>query len=477
MSYQPEKYLKNSLYCLFAPLPSVLLSCMLIGSGCGSKNGEGTSCDPNVLENNAGCADGLVCEQKQDGQGACFAPVLIQGHVFDLQTSAPIADARVVALDANGAAASTVGISSADGSYSLRILTQRNQDGSIVAADYTLRSDASGYQSFPGGIRPALPTKVMGTPAAPGLVVSSTLTEIGLIELAAGQRGIVAGRVQASSIGGILIAGGGATAISDRDGSFVLFNVAVGAVTVRGFAAGVQLNPANVNVAAGGRIDGVVLSEANTPLSTVSGSIQLPNAPNVTSTSVLLVLKSTFNMSLERGETPRGLRTAGITGAFSIANVPDGDYVVLAAFENDNAIRDPDPNISGTQIVNITVPAAGGSRTVQLPTSFKVTGALDVRSPGKDQPQAISTPTPTFIWADDSSEDGYQLQVYDSFGTVIFQNPNIPKVSGSPDVSVVYSGPALQPGMFYQFRATSIKAGAPISHTEDLRGVFFLPKP
>jgi hypothetical protein len=28
------------------------------------------------------------------------------------------------------------------------------------------------------------------------------------------------------------------------------------------------------------------------------------------------------------------------------------------------------------------------------------------------------------------------------------------------------------PGMFYQFRAVSIKDGVPISTTEDLRGVF-----
>jgi hypothetical protein len=28
------------------------------------------------------------------------------------------------------------------------------------------------------------------------------------------------------------------------------------------------------------------------------------------------------------------------------------------------------------------------------------------------------------------------------------------------------------PGMIYQFRATSIKGGVPISQTEDLKGVF-----
>ena len=52
------------------------------------------------------------------------------------------------------------------------------------------------------------------------------------------------------------------------------------------------------------------------------------------------LVESTFDATFARGDSPRGLRAqrAGapsITGAFSIADVPDGRYVVLAAFEND----------------------------------------------------------------------------------------------------------------------------------------------
>lgn len=453
-----------------------LLACSLLVSGCGSK-GTGGPCDATQPDSKAGCSSSEVCEPVQGGQAMCFPPVVLKGHVFDLSTAAPLAGARVVAIDPNGAAASSVGVSSADGSYSLRVISPRNMDGSIIPTDYTLRADAAGYQSFPGGIRPALPTKVMGTPTAPELVVMNALTEIGLIPLPAGQRGIIAGTIVAPTVSGILVAGGGSTTVSDRDGSFVLFNVTPGAVTVRGYAAAVQLTPANVNVAAGARLDGVVLSASSTPLSTVTGKIQLPNASNVTSTSVLLVLKETFNLMLERGEVPRGLRAGNITGNFTIGDVPDGEYAVLAAFENDNAVRDPDPNISGTQIVYITVPGAGGNRAVALGSSFKVTGALDVRSPGMDQPEAVTSATPTFTWADDSSEDGYQLRVFDSFGNTIWQNLNVPKVSGSANVSAQYAGPALTPGLYYQFRATSIKGGLPISRTEDLRGVFYVPRP
>jgi hypothetical protein len=53
----------------------------------------------------------------------------------------------------------------------------------------------------------------------------------------------------------------------------------------------------------------------------------------------------------------------------------------------------------------------------------------------------------------------------------------VPRVTGSENVSHAYGGPALQQGMYYQFRATSIKDGSKISRTEDLRGVFVFGTP
>ena len=143
-------------------------------------------------------------------------------------------------------------------------------------------------------------------------VVSSSLTALGLAALPPAPRGSIAGSITAPSKDGILVAGGGSTAISDLAGNFVLFNVTPGAVTVRGYAAGVQLAPATTTVTDGARSEGVVLAAASTPLSTVTGSISIPNPVGCTATSVLLVLEETFNMTLERGEVPRGLRTGNV---------------------------------------------------------------------------------------------------------------------------------------------------------------------
>jgi hypothetical protein len=97
-----------------------------------------------------------------------------------------------------------------------------------------------------------------------------------------------------------------------------------------------------------------------------------------------MVVDSTFNATLVRGDVPPGLRAPdsgtapNIDGAWTIAGIPDGKYVVLAAFENDGLVRDPDPNISGTQIQRVTV--ANGA--LSAAPAFKVTAAVQMVGPG-----------------------------------------------------------------------------------------------
>ena len=137
-----------------------------------------------------------------------------------------------------------------------------------------------------------------------------------------------------------------------------------------------------------------------------------------------------------------------MSGAFTIEGVPNGRYVVLAAFENDRLVRDPDQSIGGTAIQRISVAGAA----VDVP-GFKITGALAVVGPGQSEPEVVS-PDVTFEWEDDSSEDGYEVTVLDTFGNEVWKNADVPRVTGSPSVTLAYAGPALEPG-YYQFRAVS----------------------
>jgi hypothetical protein len=210
-------------------------------------------------------------------------------------------------------------------------------------------------------------------------------------------------------------------------------------------------------------------------------------------TSVILVLESTFfeRPAIARGIAPFGLRAGDVSGAFEIAGVPPGQYAVLAAFENDLLVRDPDEGIAGTDVVHIEV--TGAEPTQDIAEGFKVTGALAVESPGAGGLTVLdSGASPTFVWADDSSEDGYELRVFDSFGTQVHEALDVARVTGSPTVSYTWSGANLEPGSIHQFRVLSFRnatggGGMPgmgmgggrtyISATEDLRGVFQIGMP
>jgi hypothetical protein len=231
-----------------------------------------------------------------------------------------------------------------------------------------------------------------------------------------------------------------------------------------------QYDEISLDLESGADHCGADFSVATRELATVSGKVEIVNAPGSPVTSVVLVVEASFSEIYTRGEVPPGLRAGDVSSGFIIEGVPDGRYVVLAAFENDDLVRDPDTSIGGTQIVHIDV--AGGEFSV--PESFKVTEALDVKEPGAEAPEAISG-TPSFTWADDSSEDSYSLVVYNAFGDLIWENDSIERVTGSEWVTLEYGGSALDTGMYYQWRVTSInKKGVPLSTTEDLRGLFFI---
>jgi len=198
---------------------------------------------------------------------------------------------------------------------------------------------------------------------------------------------------------------------------------------------------------------------------TVSGDIEIVNPGGATGTSVILTPVAGFVPNAARTEAPPGPKATGVSGHFSIPDVPDGDYVVLAAFENDLLVSDPDTGISGDGLLQLHVAGVD----VTLSETLKVTGALEVVSP--DDVQVAGTPT--FIWRDDSGEDHYEIQIFEVQGALVWESTEIPGVSGRQNVSVDYAGPPLISGSLYQFRATSIAlGGAAISRTEDLRGTF-----
>ncbi len=446
----------------------------------------GSECDPE----NAHCTNQLTCAEIESGEHRCFGKVVLQGDVTDTSDNSAIAGAQVIAVDEEGVAVTDVAESDAMGNYDLEVPVVRAADGTPLATTFTLKAAAQDYAPFPSGARVALPIDVSdAAPTDAYYVVDNALTQIGLIPLEAGDRSKISGSIVAlegaatGNVGGVLVVAASADAafsgISDRSGNFTIFNVTAGDYVVQGYAADIQLDTEDVSVAAAA-VEGVTLNQIEAALATVSGSVQLVNAPGGAMTSVILVVADTFDEDAARGEAPRGLRAPrtgepNVTGEFTIEGVPVGTYKVLAAYENDGLVRDPDTNIAGTDILTLEVPA--GETSVAVEASFKVTEALATIGPGVDAPEAVEGP-PELVWADDSSEDYYEVRVFDALGNEVWNDLMVPSVSGGENASLQYEGP-LEPGMYYQFRVTSWRepggTAAPISATEDLRGVFYLP--
>jgi hypothetical protein len=430
------------------------------------------------------CEPGLACDPRADASGfVCGEPASIEGLVRDALAEDAVAGARVVALGADGSPSGDVAFTDDSGRYSVTVSAPRAADGSVEpTAQWTLAVSAAGYEPFPAGPRPAMP--ISGSQVGPAGTIEAPSTEVALLPLSQPELYAlqISGRVSAPDPGGTLVVAEGGSgpaphAIASLSGEFVIFNVPAGTFELAGYKRGQQLERVTVDTRQGSTSD-ALLEGAEAQLGNVSGSVNIVNAPGGSATSVVLVPESVFDSRLERGAVPLGLRAPGlphlpsVSGAFQIEQVPPGDYVVLAAFENDSLVRDPDTSIGGTALQHVTV---GTSETVAMSQSFKITEHLAIVGPGAQTPERVAGPV-TFRWRDDSSEDRYELELHTALGDLVWEQRAVFGGRGGEDVELAYTGPALTPGMVYQFRVTSFRDRSgettAISRSEDLRGVF-----
>lgn len=440
------------------------------------------------LDDATTCPSDQVCESVPSATPAtqCFAPVLLKGKVYDLGTSSGIASATVLATDENGAQAGVPATTGTDGAYEIRIPSTRTDatTGAFAARKVMLRSQAKNYVPFPSGTRISLPidTSAAKTEKDGGpYILKTTQTDIGLSPVAAELQNLpsVSGTVEvAADQKSVLLALEGSslktqTTLANPDGTFAFFNVPAGAWKLSAYSKGVNYTGLDVTVASADVKD-LQVKKSTVTTASLSGKVQLV-AGAAQGTSVVMVLESTFVEALGRGEMAPGLRAPDqgtpptVTGDWKIEGIPDGKYVVLAAFENDGNVRDPDPGISGTQIQHLTV--ANGVVSSGASPDFKVTAAVELVGPGKDGPEGV-TATPTFTWTTYSNADGYVIDVYDALGAKTWTKIILDKAT----VSIAYpsDAPALTAGQYYQWRVTAYRRLAPTSMTEELRGVFFV---
>ena len=475
-----------------------LLSSLILGSlslvslvGCGNDDSliPGDECEPYDYL----CPEGFVCAEMVTGGNRCFGELTLSGAVTSTSDGSAVEGAQVMVLNEEGIAVTDFTRTDAMGNYGLIVPAKRNADGS-PAGTYTVRAVAQEYQAFPSGARVAPPIALGDATLVEGkYTIDSTLTHIGLIPLGVGERSRMSGTIyDGYDDSGSLVVASGANGVfsgfSDKSRNWTIFNLPPGDYEFRAYAVNMQTKSASVTV---GRdpLSGLYLGYENTvgSTTTVTGSVQLVNAPGGALTSVMLVVADTFDPLAARGEAPPGLRSPlsgspDVSGNFSISGVPNGRYVVLPAYENDDLVRDPNTDFV---TIDVTGTFAGGPKpppgTPPPPNAdVTVTAALPTISPGAEAPEPVTT-KPKLVWGDDSVADYYDVRVFDAFGVEVWNSLMLPGLSGSATASVQYAGP-LERGMYYQFQVTSWRSPggedpAPIAATEDQRGVFYLPAP
>lgn len=445
---------------------------------------ESSQCDPDEDY----CGEGLVCAELESGDYECHQEVIVQGAVFDAESLDAIESAHVIAFDGERRALSDIAITDAEGHYELNIPAVRNADGEPVQQFFQLRGSAQDYQTFPGGIREAQPIDASTHDDVDGRwIIDTTQTDIALIELLADEQGHpqISGVVDIEDgLGGVLVIAEpegvdhsaqasptGFSAVSGLDGAFTIFNVPPDEYEVRGYLADYQIDPEAVSVD-DADIDDLLLRRSSEGTQDVTGNLQIVRTDG--ETSVLLMAASTFDEQTARGEAPAGLRApktgpGNIDGSWTIEGVPAGQYVAVAAFENDDLVRSLDQGIAGTDLIYFDVPAEGGE--MEIGESFKVTEALETISPGTDGPEGLSE-RPTLTWGRIANADWYDVVVFDAFGNIVFEEDDIEHSGGQQEYTAEYDGP-FEPGMYYQFRATSHRMDSAQTSTEFLRGVFY----
>lgn len=442
-----------------------------------------SACGPKecVVDDPSTCPADLTCERVSGrDKPLCFQPVVLRGRVIELGSGAAIANAQVLATNADGAPVSAPFTSGSDGAYEFRVPTTRSDEaGTIVGHSVMLRAQARNYVAFPSGARVSLPVSIASASRATEdqpWVVESAQTDVFLspVEPSVRDLATVSGKIELGAPQpATLIAlegAGGRTTLAAPDGTFTFFNVPAGAWRASAYARGSNYVPVDVSVGSADLAD-VTITRSSVPTPALSGSVQLVAGANGDGTSVVLALESTFIEALGRGEVPPGLRapeggaSPNVTGAWTISGIPDGRYVVLAAFENDGNVRDPDPGISGTGLQQLTV--SNGQLSGATSPAFKVTSAVELESPGHTGIDETNA-TPTFRWKKYPNADAYVLTVFDGLGNLVWTHP----IADGNASSETYAGPSLPTGGFYQWRITGMRKGAPTSHSEELRGLF-----
>ena len=397
-------------------------------------------------------------------------PTIIKIVVKSASDSTVIAGANVVLYDANSGESLSRNFSGNDG-----VANFENSFG----GNYYVRISAQGYKEVPEGSVSPVPFSVSS-----GKTTSQTYH----MNILQGTFGKIDGTVNPQLSGFLIVAKSSGMnseyhTYSGPNGYFVLFNVSYETYMVDAIKSGYQsINQPQVTLSSGSSSATVQIDVNQITGSTLTGKVTFLASQNAIVDISLLdkISNSVVNGLTTMIDTSRN---------YLINNIPAGEYIAWASYENDGYVMDPDWIFKNPGALFVSF--AGDSSKVR---DFSVTDAITIVSPtnppGEIIPTVADSVIPTFRWNAYPQTKEYIIEVKDINGNVIWggfkengeiSHAQIPKEWNSVEFN--FDGSALiqlQPGNIYQWRIYSDDDATQnvqtlLSASEDLMGLFITP--
>jgi hypothetical protein len=384
--------------------------------------------------------------------------------------SLSIANANVVLYNANTGESVSRTFSGNDGVAKFENLS---------AGNFYSRISAQGFNEVPQGSVSPVPFSVSS---------GQTFSQTYYMNVLQGTFGKIDGTVNPNLAGFLIVAtSSGMNAeyhtYSGPDGYFVLFNVPYESYEVDAIKSGYQsANQPQVTLSSGSSSATVQINVNQITGSTLTGKVTFLAVDNGI---VDISLLDKISHSVVNGLTTM----IDSSRNYLINNVPAGEYIAWASYENDDYVMDPDWIFKNPGALNVSF-----STDTSKVRDFSVTGSITITSPtnppSEITPAVADSLIPTFHWNAYPQTKEYIVEVRDINGNLIWggftasgeiRHAQIPKEWNSVEFNFDGSASSqLQPGNIYQWRlyadddATS-DVQTLLSSSEDLMGLFRVP--
>lgn len=349
----------------------------------------------------------------------------------------------------------------------------------VSAGNFYVKISAQGFKELPSTDVSPIPFSVL---------TDQTYSEAYYLDTLEGTFGQVDGDVSPQQSGFLIVATSTTTnaafhTYSGPDGHFDLFNVPYDSYVVNAIKSGYQSSSKpQVSLSSVTPSATVQINLSQTTGSTLTGMITFLSTQNGI-VDVSLLDKNTL-------EVINGLTTKIDTNRnYVIKNIPNGDYVAWASYENDGYVMDPDWIFKNPGALNVSF-----NKDTSIVLNFSVTNAITITSPTNPPdsivPALADSVVPTFHWNAYPQAQEYIIEVRDINGNLIWggftssgviRHAQIPR--GTTSVEFNFDGSALsqlKPGVIYQWKIYADDNAAPnvqtlLSSSEGLRGLFKVP--